>query len=614
MRKSGNKKRKISFSQRTIALCLSLALIVGSMSAMAFADEEENVLDEPEIVEPAEVENDEVTETDDEDTPSDDEDVPTQQDEELPDETDEEQSEPADESEPAEQPEETTDDTTQPERESVAPAPAQAPATDRAIIEDTADAGIRLAAASTSTLIDSEGFDSGVPSTWGYDHGSDYRFVTAVGGGEGSGLSRTAEGSYNLLASNINTTGTITLTTPKYDLSNYDDADLSFSMASIARNSKNDTLTVSYRIGNSGDYTKITSYTQATSAWLHCSIQLNERMRAKDVSFRFTVTGNKGYGLALDKYFITGYTYKTVITPTITVADWTYRQPASTPVIEGNVGGGTETIEFRPANSTDWSNWSSLKENQQAGSYEARVSVAATDTTRAAVSEITTFTIEKADRGMAVAIDSWVIDEDPCDPEVTGHAGQHDYELTYSEEGSTQSSTTRPTTPGNYVVRVHIDETTNYVEANAEAKFTISDIAYECTEGEGSTWTQGSSDEMTIRVARNSHDDTTFTNHFKGAQVDGSDIELDKDYTAEAGSVIVKLKAAYLGTLSVGDHVLTLNFDDGSVDISFTVKAADKPAPQTGDGASAVILVVAGILIAAGGVVTYKVFKKKEES
>ena len=56
------------------------------------------------------------------------------------------------------------------------------------------------------------------------------------------------------------------------------------------------------------------------------------------------------------------------------------------------------------------------------------------------------------------------------------------------------------------------------------------------------------------------------------------------DFLAESGSVIVKLNPAYLETLSVGEHTLTAQFDDGDdVTVKFTIKekAAEEKKTDT---------------------------------
>ncbi len=73
-------------------------------------------------------------------------------------------------------------------------------------------------------------------------------------------------------------------------------------------------------------------------------------------------------------------------------------------------------------------------------------------------------------------------------------------------------------------------------------------------------------------------------------KVDGTEIG-EKEYTIETGSTIVTLKAAYLNTLEVGDHTLTIAYEDGEVETQF--KIAPTNNPPTGDN----IVLFAGLFI-----------------
>lgn len=68
---------------------------------------------------------------------------------------------------------------------------------------------------------------------------------------------------------------------------------------------------------------------------------------------------------------------------------------------------------------------------------------------------------------------------------------------------------------------------------------------------------------------------------FQGVQVDGKTIAA-KNYIAEAGSIEVYLKAAYLKTLKNGRHTVTILSSEGNVSIEFTIGGVNT-APATGD-------------------------------
>lgn len=69
-------------------------------------------------------------------------------------------------------------------------------------------------------------------------------------------------------------------------------------------------------------------------------------------------------------------------------------------------------------------------------------------------------------------------------------------------------------------------------------------------------------------------------------KVDDTVLTKDKDYTVKSGSTIVELKNDYLKTLSVGEHTLTIVYEDGQCETKFNVKAASdsKDDGKTTDG------------------------------
>ncbi|WP_173020110.1 MULTISPECIES: InlB B-repeat-containing protein [unclassified Eubacterium (in: firmicutes)] len=107
------------------------------------------------------------------------------------------------------------------------------------------------------------------------------------------------------------------------------------------------------------------------------------------------------------------------------------------------------------------------------------------------------------------------------------------------------------------------------------AKWT--EISYYNAKGNGGEWTKGSGSALTFIFKRSVDDETTF-DHFIGIEVDGKAIP-EKDssgkanWTAKKGSVIIELQPVYLETLSVGEHKMAVQFDDGAdATATFTVK------------------------------------------
>ena len=82
-------------------------------------------------------------------------------------------------------------------------------------------------------------------------------------------------------------------------------------------------------------------------------------------------------------------------------------------------------------------------------------------------------------------------------------------------------------------------------------------------------WTKGDSDSMTFRS-------TAPYSKFKGVRVDGVKIA-SKNYTVKEGSTVVSLKPAYLETLSIGLHTLTIVSTDGEATTTFEILSKTNP-------------------------------------
>jgi len=114
----------------------------------------------------------------------------------------------------------------------------------------------------------------------------------------------------------------------------------------------------------------------------------------------------------------------------------------------------------------------------------------------------------------------------------------------------------------------------SHVETEALPK-----VTYSVKTGDGQTWTKGSDVTADFEFERSEENEAkklTAYDLFTEVQIDGTKISAFKK---EKGSVITKIYASYLETLSAGDHKITAKFSDGgSVTASFTVKDKE-PAP-----------------------------------
>nr|MCR4609977.1 InlB B-repeat-containing protein [Eubacterium sp.] len=100
---------------------------------------------------------------------------------------------------------------------------------------------------------------------------------------------------------------------------------------------------------------------------------------------------------------------------------------------------------------------------------------------------------------------------------------------------------------------------------------------YSIVAGSDTKWTKGSTKPFTFRIKGNVDDEDTCDN-CTGVKGDGKDIASSL-YKKYKGSVIIEVDPAYLETLEVGEHVLSVSFSDADpVDVRFTVVDADDTA------------------------------------
>ena len=144
--------------------------------------------------------------------------------------------------------------------------------------------------------------------------------------------------------------------------------------------------------------------------------------------------------------------------------------------------------------------------------------------------------------------------------------------------------------------------------------------AYRILSGDGSSWTQGGSDGVTI-VANGAPE------RLIDLLLDGNSID-PAQVTVEKGSTIVTLKPAYLATLAAGQHTLTFVYENGQVSATFTIAASGGESggaaggnagntaagsPNTGDTTNPVLwVVVAAVCI--GALVALVVWRRRDNA
>ena len=197
----------------------------------------------------------------------------------------------------------------------------------------------------------------------------------------------------------------------------------------------------------------------------------------------------------------------------------------------------------------------------EAGSWDV------TPSTETAITEATTYTYTYATKDYTAA--QGVIDAINALPDPTDVT-------TANKDAIEAARAAYDALPEDQKAKVEADTLKKLADAEAALK-AIADAGklYYTVSGDGQDHVIESGEDATFTVKRSVADDTTYS-RFSSIQVDGADVEAS-NYDKSEGSVIIKLKAAYLDTLSVGSHILKVLFTDGSVEIPFTVSEVSVP-------------------------------------
>lgn len=187
------------------------------------------------------------------------------------------------------------------------------------------------------------------------------------------------------------------------------------------------------------------------------------------------------------------------------------------------------------------------------------------------------------------------------------------YALGTATEATQPYTTSIPTgtEAGTYYVWYYVKGDSNHTDSEPVCiTVKIEGVTYTATDGEH---TISDGKDAAITVKREPDDSKTY-DLYTGAQVDGKDLP-EGSHTTAKGSLILTLKAAYLDTLTVGDHKMTIAFEDGSATATIKIKeaapaptATPKPVPKTGDGSNPALwlsLAVAGLILIAGTVILW---------
>lgn len=177
---------------------------------------------------------------------------------------------------------------------------------------------------------------------------------------------------------------------------------------------------------------------------------------------------------------------KKTITPTVSLNSWMRGDTnIPSPTVTGNEGDGTVTYYVKGEGDADYREISETDlKNLAAGSYTLKASIAATDTTEAAETAETTFTVSKGTTSADFSMTGWnygEYSETTNGPKVTNAVtGDATATIMYKKAGESDDAYRTMTAEelkalpaGNYVARYQITTTDNYEGLTKEVPFTI---------------------------------------------------------------------------------------------------------------------------------------------
>ena len=184
-------------------------------------------------------------------------------------------------------------------------------------------------------------------------------------------------------------------------------------------------------------------------------------------------------------------------------------------------------------------------------------------------------------------------DHDHIEVKIAPEEGDYGYIVFASEDEEIASVDSNGVVKGLKTGQTYITITTDcydsekqediYVEKKCKV-IVLQEGTYECINVSGKEWEKGNKDGMTFVFRRSADEDMTY-DLFEKLTTDGTDVGKN-NYVKTKGSVIIRLKASYLETLSAGKHELKAHFlDKGEVSIEITIKEKTRPAyiiPVTG--------------------------------
>ena len=159
---------------------------------------------------------------------------------------------------------------------------------------------------------------------------------------------------------------------------------------------------------------------------------------------------------------------KGIISPSVSMAGWTYGGTATNPSVSGNTGNGTITYTYKAAGA---STFSSTKPTN-AGTHTVKATIA--ESTDYLGGEATnTYTVAKASISPSVSMAGWTYGGTATNPSVSGNTGNGSVTYSYKAAGASSFNSTKPTNAGTHTVKATIAESANYLGGEATNTYTV---------------------------------------------------------------------------------------------------------------------------------------------
>ena len=306
---------------------------------------------------------------------------------------------------------------------------------------------------------------------------------------------------------------------------------------SVTGNTGNGAVTYKYKLTSASDSTYTTTKPSTPG---------NYTIKAE-----IAETDNYNSGTATSTFTIS----KGLLNLTVSMQSYIVGGTPSNPSLSGNTGNGTVTYSYKVSTASD-STYTSAQPTA-VGTYTVKASVAET-TNYESGTATTNFSItNKNALNLTLSMQSYKYGETPSSPVLTGNTGGGAVTYTYKVSTADDSTYTpsKPSTPGNYIVRAVVAETSIYQSGTVTANFSVTKNTLNLTLSMGSYATGA-----------------TPSNPILGGNVGGGSVTYSYKLTSSPDSSYTSTKPTTAGSYTVKAVVAeTANYESGTVTATFNV-------------------------------------------